>query len=164
MGVQETLNYWKQLPHVLKYFRAEEDPEARLPKSFIEGFLQVHMFRLCRRRNSSLMINRLVAERASLAPPCTYHTHSSRSRERKPQSTSLRHFLVRLFVSVRISSVELVPRYRELVFHDVTHGCEITKAFAQHVVHANVVCHLSASVCRCGAEVYRACLTPCLYS
>ena len=41
---QETLNFWKQLTHVLKYFRAEEDPKARLPKNFIEGFLEV-----CRR-------------------------------------------------------------------------------------------------------------------
>ncbi|GAB7322760.1 hypothetical protein MBLNU13_g05337t2 [Cladosporium sp. NU13] len=37
---QETLNFWKQLSHVLKYFRAEEDPKATLPKSFIAGFLQ----------------------------------------------------------------------------------------------------------------------------
>lgn len=38
---QETLNFWKQLTHVLKYFRAEEDPKARLPKTFIAGFLEV---------------------------------------------------------------------------------------------------------------------------
>ncbi|GAB7343805.1 hypothetical protein MBLNU457_1776t1 [Dothideomycetes sp. NU457] len=37
---QETLNYWKQLTHVLKYFRAEEDPKARLPANFIQGFLE----------------------------------------------------------------------------------------------------------------------------
>ncbi|KAI9756989.1 MAG: hypothetical protein M4579_003647 [Chaenotheca gracillima] len=37
---QETLNYWKQLSHVLKYFRAEEDPRARLPKDFMSGFLE----------------------------------------------------------------------------------------------------------------------------
>jgi len=37
---QETLNFWKQLTHVLKYFRAEEDPKARLPKTFIAGFLE----------------------------------------------------------------------------------------------------------------------------
>ncbi|KAJ9643074.1 hypothetical protein H2201_004879 [Coniosporium apollinis] len=37
---QETLNYWKQLTHVLKYFRAEEDPKARLPQNFINGFLE----------------------------------------------------------------------------------------------------------------------------
>ncbi|QIW98602.1 hypothetical protein AMS68_004120 [Peltaster fructicola] len=37
---QETLNYWKQLTHVLKYFRADEDPKARLPKSFIQGFIE----------------------------------------------------------------------------------------------------------------------------
>jgi NADH dehydrogenase (ubiquinone) 1 alpha subcomplex subunit 6 len=38
---QETLNFWKQLSHVLKYFRAEEDPKARLPNNFINGFLEV---------------------------------------------------------------------------------------------------------------------------
>lgn len=38
---KETLNYWKQLTHVLKYFRAEEDPKARLPQNFIQGFLEV---------------------------------------------------------------------------------------------------------------------------
>ncbi|TGO91399.1 hypothetical protein BPOR_0029g00220 [Botrytis porri] len=37
---QETLNYWKQLPHILKYFRAEEDPTARLPQNFMTGFLE----------------------------------------------------------------------------------------------------------------------------
>jgi len=40
---QETLNFWKQLSHVLKYFRTEEDPQARLPANFIEGFLQVRL-------------------------------------------------------------------------------------------------------------------------
>lgn len=39
--LQETLNYWKQLSHVMKYFRADEDPNARLPKNFISGFLEV---------------------------------------------------------------------------------------------------------------------------
>ncbi|KAL1992890.1 hypothetical protein VTN49DRAFT_3646 [Thermomyces lanuginosus] len=37
---QETLNYWKQLSHVMKYFRPEEDPKARLPPNFISGFLE----------------------------------------------------------------------------------------------------------------------------
>ncbi|MCJ1247201.1 hypothetical protein MMC30_004415 [Trapelia coarctata] len=37
---QETLNYWKQLPHVLKYFRADEDPTAKLPQNFMQGFLE----------------------------------------------------------------------------------------------------------------------------
>jgi hypothetical protein len=41
---QETLNYWKQLTHVLKYFRTEEDPRARLPANFISGFLEVCEF------------------------------------------------------------------------------------------------------------------------
>jgi NADH dehydrogenase (ubiquinone) 1 alpha subcomplex subunit 6 len=40
-NAQETLNFWKQLSHVLKYFRAEEDPKARLPNNFINGFLEV---------------------------------------------------------------------------------------------------------------------------
>ncbi len=38
---QETLNYWKQLTHIMKYFRQEEEPRARLPKNFISGFLEV---------------------------------------------------------------------------------------------------------------------------
>jgi NADH dehydrogenase (ubiquinone) 1 alpha subcomplex subunit 6 len=38
---QETLNFWKQTSHVLKYFRAEEDPKAKLPNNFINGFLEV---------------------------------------------------------------------------------------------------------------------------
>ncbi|KAL3427073.1 complex 1 protein [Phlyctema vagabunda] len=37
---QETLNYWKQLPHILKYFRPEEDPTSQLPKNFMSGFLE----------------------------------------------------------------------------------------------------------------------------
>ncbi|KAF2768716.1 NADH dehydrogenase, alpha subcomplex, subunit 6 [Teratosphaeria nubilosa] len=38
---QETLNFWKQLTHVLKYFRAEEDGKAAaLPKNFIQGFIE----------------------------------------------------------------------------------------------------------------------------
>ncbi|KAJ9657353.1 hypothetical protein H2198_004364 [Neophaeococcomyces mojaviensis] len=40
MEFQETLNYWKQLSHVMKYFRAEEDPTARLPRNFMSGFLE----------------------------------------------------------------------------------------------------------------------------
>lgn len=38
--MQETLNYWKQLSHVMKYFRPEEDPGARLPGNFVSGFLE----------------------------------------------------------------------------------------------------------------------------
>ncbi|KAI5292930.1 hypothetical protein KEM52_005960 [Ascosphaera acerosa] len=41
---QETLNFWKQISHVMKYFRAETDESARLPKSFMEGFLQPSVF------------------------------------------------------------------------------------------------------------------------
>lgn len=38
---QETLNYWKQLPHLLKYFRIEEDVNAQRPQNFMAGFLEV---------------------------------------------------------------------------------------------------------------------------
>ena len=41
MEFQETLNFWKQLSQVMKYFRKEEDPTARLPKNFMQGFLEV---------------------------------------------------------------------------------------------------------------------------
>ncbi|KKY21974.1 putative nadh-ubiquinone oxidoreductase b14 [Phaeomoniella chlamydospora] len=37
---QETLNYWKQLNHVMKYFRKEENPQVSLPKNFVSGFLE----------------------------------------------------------------------------------------------------------------------------
>jgi NADH dehydrogenase (ubiquinone) 1 alpha subcomplex subunit 6 len=37
---QETLNYWKQLNHVLKYFREEEDPRMKLPNNFMTAFLE----------------------------------------------------------------------------------------------------------------------------
>ncbi|RMZ20793.1 hypothetical protein D0859_15205, partial [Hortaea werneckii] len=47
---QETLNFWKQLTHVLKYFRAEEDPKARLPKNFIQGFIEVQTLPLDRNK------------------------------------------------------------------------------------------------------------------
>jgi len=42
---QETLNFWKQTTHVMKYWRAEEDENARLPKNFISGFLEVRLVR-----------------------------------------------------------------------------------------------------------------------
>ncbi|RKF74716.1 NADH-ubiquinone oxidoreductase 14.8 kDa subunit [Golovinomyces cichoracearum] len=37
---QETLNYWKQLPHILKYFRTDEDPTSARPKNFMSAFLE----------------------------------------------------------------------------------------------------------------------------
>lgn len=43
---QETMNYWKQLPHILKYFRADEDPNAKRPKNFMAGFLEVSLYSL----------------------------------------------------------------------------------------------------------------------
>ena len=38
---QETLNFWKQIPHVMKFFREEENLDARLPANFMQGFLEV---------------------------------------------------------------------------------------------------------------------------
>ncbi|KAK5372598.1 hypothetical protein LTR20_001628 [Exophiala xenobiotica] len=40
--LKETLNFWKQQTHVMKYWRAEEDENARLPKNFISGFLELN--------------------------------------------------------------------------------------------------------------------------
>lgn len=40
LDAQETLNYWKQVSHVLKYFRSEEDPKAHLPRNFMHGFIE----------------------------------------------------------------------------------------------------------------------------
>ena len=50
---QETMNYWKQLNHVMKYFRGEEDPKARVPKNFISGFLEVCFASLSARRSTA---------------------------------------------------------------------------------------------------------------
>ena len=41
------MNYWKQLPHVLKYFREKEDSTAKLPQSFMQGFLEVYRLSAC---------------------------------------------------------------------------------------------------------------------
>ena len=41
MHFQETLNFWKQIPHVMKYFRETENPTAGLPQNFMQSFLEV---------------------------------------------------------------------------------------------------------------------------
>lgn len=41
VDLQETLNYWKQLPHILKYFIENENSVARLPQNFMQRFLEV---------------------------------------------------------------------------------------------------------------------------
>ena len=38
---QETMNFWKQVPHVLKYFEGEENIKGKVPTSFVDSFLQV---------------------------------------------------------------------------------------------------------------------------
>lgn len=61
MEYQEMMNYWKQLPHVMKwvvlggrerehgltvlvrYFRAQEDEKATIPNTFMAGFLEVRV-------------------------------------------------------------------------------------------------------------------------
>ncbi|KAI5820015.1 NADH-ubiquinone oxidoreductase 14.8 kDa subunit [Pyronema omphalodes] len=40
MEFQETMNYWKQITQIMKYFRTEEDPRAHVPKDFMTGFLE----------------------------------------------------------------------------------------------------------------------------
>ena len=37
------MNYWKQLPHVMKYFRADEDPSSKVPNNFMKGFLEASL-------------------------------------------------------------------------------------------------------------------------
>lgn len=42
MEYQETMNYWKQQPHVLRYFLEEETVKGKpKPSTFVEKFLQV---------------------------------------------------------------------------------------------------------------------------
>ncbi|KAF3169180.1 hypothetical protein TWF225_011422 [Orbilia oligospora] len=40
MEFQETMNYWKQLPHLMNYFRSEQEPNSHIPKNFMDNFLQ----------------------------------------------------------------------------------------------------------------------------
>ncbi|KAK3044289.1 hypothetical protein LTS18_001691 [Coniosporium uncinatum] len=37
---QETMNFWKQEMHVMKYWQVEENPKQTLPHNFIGGFLE----------------------------------------------------------------------------------------------------------------------------
>ncbi|KAL7271682.1 hypothetical protein RUND412_005542 [Rhizina undulata] len=37
---QETMNYWKQLSQLMKYFRSEEDPRTKVTKNFMTNFLE----------------------------------------------------------------------------------------------------------------------------
>jgi hypothetical protein len=62
---QETLNFWKQTSHVLKYFRAEEDPKAKLPNNFINGFLEVGIIQLVNIKWMLIMDCRVVTKQAS---------------------------------------------------------------------------------------------------
>ncbi|KAI5803222.1 NADH-ubiquinone oxidoreductase 14.8 kDa subunit [Geopyxis carbonaria] len=40
MEYQETMNYWKQTPHIMRYFRSEEDTRSHIPKNFMTAFLE----------------------------------------------------------------------------------------------------------------------------
>jgi hypothetical protein len=76
---QETMNYWKQVSHIMKYFRAESDPKARLPNNFISGFLEVSRGHLFRRSCEFHLLTVLVESKldwrgisADAAKRCTY--------------------------------------------------------------------------------------------
>jgi hypothetical protein len=78
------MNYWKQLSHVMKYFRAEEEPKARLPQNFITGFLEVCLLSAAVDSGTMLTHTRDVTERLrSDRRPCVHskkHTRPSGSR------------------------------------------------------------------------------------
>lgn len=86
---QETLNYWKQLTHVLKYFRAEEDPSARLPKNFIQGFIEVWTQSVSNSNASERLANdecrgeTRCAQEAGACKYCTYHSHTKEPKIQK---------------------------------------------------------------------------------
>lgn len=44
---QEMMNFWKQVPHVLKYFEGEENVKGKTPASFIDAFLKVSTVPFC---------------------------------------------------------------------------------------------------------------------
>lgn len=45
MGLQETMNFWKQTTHVMSYFKTENfRGDDRLPHNFMKGFLEASEF------------------------------------------------------------------------------------------------------------------------
>lgn len=74
---QETMNFWKQVSHVLKYWRAEEDPNAKLPTNFVSGFLEVRRRRAFVTRRILTSIGAKLGSRAYLAF-CFVHTTEKR--------------------------------------------------------------------------------------
>ncbi|KAK6541698.1 hypothetical protein TWF694_007491 [Orbilia ellipsospora] len=40
MEYQETMNYWKQLPHLMHYFRSGKQSDVHIPKTFMDNFLE----------------------------------------------------------------------------------------------------------------------------
>lgn len=132
--LQETLNYWKQLPHVLKYFREKENPTARLPQSFMQGFLEVRWLVpftpkvygplkvYCRveidATIQSCRIHILVTRDVPF-PDGTFYTH------RRPCAVQL---------GLHLRCI-VVPSGGELRFYYITELHQVVKAFLQCIVH-----------------------------
>lgn len=67
MEFQETMNYWKQLSHVAKYFTTDEPDRARLPSSFMQGFMEVSV-RRCSLTNADAWVGTELSENACIKP------------------------------------------------------------------------------------------------
>lgn len=130
-AVQETLNYWKQLSHIMKYFRKEEDANARLPKNFIGGFLEVSFQYplqpyimltsfVCREgiRPSSFTFVRYMKRHGvhSKKPSKQRHCNATFTPYRTVPGVSLRLHVV---LSKRISSFSELLCYNVTCFHQV---------------------------------------------
>jgi hypothetical protein len=59
MEYQETMNYWKQIAQLMKYFRTEEDSRSHVPRDFMTGFLEVGIVGIDEEGESSALIGRI---------------------------------------------------------------------------------------------------------
>lgn len=161
---QETLNYWKQLSHVLKYFKVEEEPKHKLPNNFVSGFLEVSrsdISQVAEKTNDSSIVGSQL-DSFSSSPPrslykCKYQVFSLfpsllaapwHLRSPSQFAPKLRAMLSKDFCCLKrgqagsdsLARVEVVAGDGELVNDDIAELCQVVQALFQHIVDADVVC------------------------
>ena len=130
---QETLNYWKQLNHVLKYFREDENPTAKLPQGFMQSFLEVSREDFMDEVGNAddpvgeelRMIDLLAFSASMISKSCDI--------------TSITCEDV-IMSSGRLLLHEIVPGYRELVHNNVTQIHQVIQSLLQYVVGTDSIC------------------------
>lgn len=134
--MQETLNYWKQIPHVMKYFREEENPTARLPQDFMQSFLEVGVNFLHARNLMSDLRYRGAID----------HFHSIRVYKQILQTltpcqcTCYATLVVIESRSRVLLCVEVVSGGRKFVNNNITKVHQIVETFLERIVDRGAFC------------------------